>query len=62
MPAADVQGLEVHFSHDLVQYWGWFLAFGVGLTLLGIAGGARSHGDCRLDVVLRLAPGGGAGD
>jgi uncharacterized membrane protein HdeD (DUF308 family) len=35
MPSADVQGLEVQFSHDLVQYWGWFLAFGIGLLFFG---------------------------
>src|SRR5208282_353103 len=42
MPAADVQGLEVQFSHDLVQDWGWFLAFGVGLALLGVAAVTRA--------------------
>jgi uncharacterized membrane protein HdeD (DUF308 family) len=42
MPAADVQQLGVQFSNDLVQYWGWFLAFGVGLTLLGIAAVVRA--------------------
>jgi uncharacterized membrane protein HdeD (DUF308 family) len=42
MPAADVQGLEVQFSHDLVQYWGWFLAFGIGLVVLGVTAVARA--------------------
>lgn len=42
MPAADVQGLEIQFSHDLVQYWGWFLAFGIGLVVLGVAAIARA--------------------
>ena len=42
MPAADVQQLGVQFSSDLGQYWGWFLAFGIGLTLLGVAAVARA--------------------
>lgn len=42
MPAAEIQNLEVQFSHDLVQYWGWFLAFGLGLLALGVAAVARS--------------------
>jgi uncharacterized membrane protein HdeD (DUF308 family) len=42
MPAADVQEFGVQFSNDLVQYWGWFLAFGVALTLLGVAAVARA--------------------
>lgn len=31
----------VTVPQDLVQYWGWFLAFGVGLVALGIAAIAR---------------------
>jgi uncharacterized membrane protein HdeD (DUF308 family) len=42
MPAAEIQGLEVQFSHDLVQYWGWFLAFGIALAALGVAAVARA--------------------
>jgi uncharacterized membrane protein HdeD (DUF308 family) len=42
MPATEIQGLEVQFSHDLVQYWGWFLALGAALLLLGIAAVARA--------------------
>lgn len=42
MQAAEIQNLEVQFSHDLVQYWGWFLAFGVGLLALGVAAVARA--------------------
>jgi uncharacterized membrane protein HdeD (DUF308 family) len=34
--------LEVQFSHDLVQYWGWFLVFGIALAALGIAAVARA--------------------
>ncbi len=37
-----VQSLPIQFPHELVQYWGWFLAFGAGLLLLGIAAVARS--------------------
>jgi uncharacterized membrane protein HdeD (DUF308 family) len=42
MQAAEIQNLEVQFSRDLVQYWGWFLALGVGLLALGVAAVARA--------------------
>ena len=42
MHAAEIQNLEVQFSRDLVQYWGWFLALGVGLLALGVAAVARA--------------------
>ena len=42
MTIGDVQSLEVQIPHELVQYWGWFLAFGIGLVLLGIAAVVRS--------------------
>src|SRR5208283_411778 len=32
----------VLFPHELVQQWGWFLAFGIGLLVLGVAAVARS--------------------
>ena len=38
----DVQIFSVLIPHQLVQYWGWFLAFGVGLLALGVAAVARS--------------------
>jgi uncharacterized membrane protein HdeD (DUF308 family) len=38
----DIQTLDIQVPKDIVQYWGWFLAFGVGLLLLGIAAVARS--------------------
>ena len=34
--------IQVQIPHELVQYWGWFLAFGLGLLLLGIAAVVRS--------------------
>jgi uncharacterized membrane protein HdeD (DUF308 family) len=40
--AAEVQNFEVQFSHDLIQYWGWFLALGMGLSALGVAAAARA--------------------
>lgn len=39
---SDVQTLTVQISRELIQYWGWFLAFGVGLLALGVAAIARS--------------------
>ena len=34
--------LEVEVPQDLVHYWGWLLAFGVGLVVLGIAAVGRA--------------------
>ena len=42
MTMADVQTLPVQIPHELVQYWGWFLAFGIGLLVLGGVAVARS--------------------
>ena len=42
MTIGDVQSLEVQIPHELVQYWGWFLAFGIALVVLGIAAVVRS--------------------
>src|SRR5215469_2380286 len=39
---SNVQNLPIQFPHELVQYWGWFLAFGVALLLLGVAAVGRS--------------------
>jgi len=39
---SEVQTLEIQIPRELIQYWGWFLAFGIGLLLLGIAAVARS--------------------
>jgi len=38
----NIQALEIQIPHEIVQYWGWFLAFGIGLLVLGIAAVARS--------------------
>jgi uncharacterized membrane protein HdeD (DUF308 family) len=42
MTTGDIQTLQVQIPHELVQYWGWFLAFGIALLLLGIAAIVRS--------------------
>jgi len=42
MPTDAIQGLEIQISHELAQYWVWFLVFGIGLALLGIAAVVRS--------------------
>jgi uncharacterized membrane protein HdeD (DUF308 family) len=42
MLMGDIQTLQVQIPHEVVQYWGWFLAFGIGLLLLGIAAVVRS--------------------
>ncbi len=38
----DIQALEVQIPHEIIQYWGWFLAFGIGVLVLGIAAVVRS--------------------
>lgn len=38
----DVHGFQIEASREITQYWGWFLAFGVGLVALGAAAVARS--------------------
>jgi uncharacterized membrane protein HdeD (DUF308 family) len=42
MAMVNVQALEIQIPHDIVQYWGWFLAFGIGLVVLGVAAVARA--------------------
>jgi len=39
---ADVQVLAAQVPREIIQHWGWFLAFGIGLMLLGVAAVARS--------------------
>lgn len=41
MNLGDVQ-VQVQIPHEIVQYWGWFLAFGIIVMLLGIAAVVRS--------------------
>ena len=31
-----IQNLDVQIPHEIIQYWGWFLAFGIALPLLGV--------------------------
>lgn len=38
---SDVQ-LLIQIPHDIAQNWGWFLAFGIGLLILGLAAVVRS--------------------
>jgi uncharacterized membrane protein HdeD (DUF308 family) len=42
MLMGDTKALEIQIPHELAQYWGWFLVFGIALLLLGIAAIARS--------------------
>ena len=41
MSLADVQ-LQVQIPREIIQYWGWFLAFGIGMVVLGIVACVRS--------------------
>jgi len=38
----NIQSLDVQVPHEIVQYWGWFLAFGVALLLIGVIAIVRS--------------------
>jgi uncharacterized membrane protein HdeD (DUF308 family) len=38
----DIQSLQIQVPHEIIQYWGWFLAFGIGLLVLGVAAVVRS--------------------
>jgi len=42
MVTGDIQSLDIQISRELAQYWGWFLVFGLGLIVLGIAAVVRS--------------------
>jgi uncharacterized membrane protein HdeD (DUF308 family) len=42
MTATDIQTLDIQYSKDLAQYWGWFLLWGVVLLALGVAAVWRS--------------------
>ena len=39
---SDIDVLTVGIPHEMIQNWGWFLALGLGLVLLGIAAFVRS--------------------
>jgi uncharacterized membrane protein HdeD (DUF308 family) len=41
MTLGEVQ-LEAQIPREIIQYWGWFLAFGIGVLVLGIAAVVRS--------------------
>jgi uncharacterized membrane protein HdeD (DUF308 family) len=37
-----LQALDIRLPAELVHNWGWFLAFGIGLVVLGVAAVARA--------------------
>src|SRR5262245_50609000 len=39
---SEIQTLDVRIPADIIHNWGWFLAFGIGLALLGILAIMRS--------------------
>jgi uncharacterized membrane protein HdeD (DUF308 family) len=39
---SEIQALDVRIPAEIIRNWGWFLAFGIGLVLLGIVAIARS--------------------
>jgi uncharacterized membrane protein HdeD (DUF308 family) len=42
MTMGSIQNLDVQIPHEIIQYWGWFLAFGIALLLLGVVAIVRS--------------------
>ncbi len=38
----NVQAFDIQIPHEMAQYWGWFLAFGISLSMLGVVAVARS--------------------
>ena len=38
----EIEGLVVRIPPDMIAHWGWFLALGIGLLLLGVAAIVRS--------------------
>ena len=42
MLMGNIQSLDIQIPHEIVQYWGWFLAFGIALLVLGVAAVVRS--------------------
>jgi len=39
---SEVHALDIHIPAEVIHNWGWFLAFGIGLTVLGVIAIARS--------------------
>jgi hypothetical protein len=42
MTMGSIQNLDVQIPHKIIQDWGWFLAFGIALLLLGVVAVVRS--------------------
>jgi uncharacterized membrane protein HdeD (DUF308 family) len=42
MTMGSIQNLDVQIPHEIIQYWGWFLAFGIALLPLGVVAIVRS--------------------
>ena len=38
----EIQALDIRIPAEIIHNWGWFLAFGLGLMLLGILAIVRS--------------------
>jgi len=39
---SEIQALDVRIPAEIIHNWGWFLAFGIGLVLLGVLAIVRS--------------------
>src|ERR1700742_3646446 len=42
MLMGNIQNLDIQIPHEVAQYWGWFLAFGIALVVLGVAAVVRA--------------------
>ena len=36
MLMGNIQGMDIQIPHEVAQYWGWFLAFGIALVAFGV--------------------------
>jgi len=53
MLMGNIQSLDVQIPHEIAQNWGWFLALGILLLVLGVAAVVRSV-DRPVNVVMGL--------
>ena len=42
MLMGNISGMDLQIPHEVAQYWGWFLAFGLALVVLGVAAIVRA--------------------
>jgi hypothetical protein len=43
---SNIQVLDIQVPTEIIHNWGWFLVFGIGLMVLGVAAVVRSVAAC----------------